>query len=383
MERCAHTQELKRLRAEVAVLTETVRLQAQTLAALAPRPSRRAALQRHSVILEEGENRKRELATERQRTCRARKRSVTAQRDSVTASVTLEEEKKERISSSPPPLPPPSASEQKGALTVVTVAARDSVRDRPRDTPQEHRTPATLPAEVQALRAAWNELVAPHGFPAWGERTSARLLDDAQAALEHRSLEEWRKAFALIPRAPVCRGELGSRQRASLVWMLVGRTREGYEPAECLLTGRWSLDPEPGKEVPSDAGSPTRSGRAESMAERLRADVAAAVEREQEERRASESRLEMLASDDSPPGRAWSAVLEAVRHSGKTYALQWLTRMRAAGIEDEGLLLLECPDRFFQDWVDDHYRALVELHLSSQGISGFRYVLPERAGGAP
>ncbi|WP_224364201.1 DNA N-6-adenine-methyltransferase [Hyalangium versicolor] len=324
-----------------------------------------------SVTQEEREKRKRELARTRQRNCRARK-------GSVTPSVTQGEEKKERLSTSPLPLPPPSVSEKRGSLALVTAAPRDGVRD----TRREHHTSASLPAEVQALRSAWNELVAPHGFPAWGERTSKRLLGDAQDALDRRPLEEWQKAFALVPRAPVCRGELGSRQRASLVWLLVGQTREGYEPAECLLTGRWSLDPEPGQET-AGVRPPVAHGRPGNRAERLGAEARATVEREQEELCASESQMEALARDDSPAGRLWHVALEEVQRDGRTYALQWLTRMRALAIVDEGLLLLECPDRFFRDWVDDHYRELLERHLSSRGLAGVRYVLPEDAGGTP
>ena len=54
----------------------------------------------------------------------------------------------------------------------------------------------------------------------------------------------------------------------------------------------------------------------------------------------------------------WTKALEAIRQDGKTYALTWLERMRPLEVRD-GALVLGVPDRFYRDWVDDHYRALL------------------------
>jgi chromosomal replication initiator protein len=54
----------------------------------------------------------------------------------------------------------------------------------------------------------------------------------------------------------------------------------------------------------------------------------------------------------------WAKALDAIRQDGKSYALSWLERMRPLDIR-EGALVLGVPDRFYRDWVDDHYRALL------------------------
>jgi len=54
----------------------------------------------------------------------------------------------------------------------------------------------------------------------------------------------------------------------------------------------------------------------------------------------------------------WAKALEAIRQDGKTYALTWLERMQGLEVK-EGVMVLSVPDRFFRDWVDDHYRALL------------------------
>lgn len=287
-----------------------------------------------TVTLEEGgrgEEKKaqhqRELARVRQQNRRTRQRSVTA---SVTASP----------EASLPPPPPPSAQERRGALVAVTVAARDGQRD----TLREHRTPVTLPPTVQALRESWNGLVAPHGFPAWGERTSRQLLADALAALKRRPLEEWKRVFALVPRSPVCRGELRSRQRASYVYVLTGRTREGYEVAEQLLSGAWSVDPEPPPPeepgaVMCQEGAPPSSEAAEAV-------------------------------------RAWVQVLAALRAQGKEYCAQQLQRARPVAME-EGHLVVALPDRFALSWVEDNFAELLRQQAARLGHAGVRLALEE------
>jgi len=55
----------------------------------------------------------------------------------------------------------------------------------------------------------------------------------------------------------------------------------------------------------------------------------------------------------------WEKALALLREDGKSYALTWLDRMQALGVRD-GTLVLGVPDRFFRDWVDDHYRPLLE-----------------------
>lgn len=60
----------------------------------------------------------------------------------------------------------------------------------------------------------------------------------------------------------------------------------------------------------------------------------------------------------------WGKALEAIRHEGgKEYALSWLEKLSAVDVR-EGTLVLGVHDRFFRDWVDDHYRGLIEHTLS-------------------
>lgn len=59
----------------------------------------------------------------------------------------------------------------------------------------------------------------------------------------------------------------------------------------------------------------------------------------------------------------WEKTLDTIRQDGKTYALSWLERLQAVGIR-EGTLVLGVQDRFFRDWIDDHYRKLLEDTLT-------------------
>ena len=59
-------------------------------------------------------------------------------------------------------------------------------------------------------------------------------------------------------------------------------------------------------------------------------------------------------------------MLEAIRHEKFDYALRWLERMRPLEVRD-GTLVMGVPDRFFRDWVDDHYRPMLDAHLARQG----------------
>jgi len=76
--------------------------------------------------------------------------------------------------------------------------------------------------------------------------------------------------------------------------------------------------------------------------------------------------LEALAAAAEPSSNAqnlWEKALEGIRLEGKSYALGWLARMRGLELRDSALVL-SVPDRFFRDWVDDHYRGLIEDTLT-------------------
>ena len=61
----------------------------------------------------------------------------------------------------------------------------------------------------------------------------------------------------------------------------------------------------------------------------------------------------------------WTKALETIRLEGKSYALSWLEKLRAIDVR-EGALVLAVQDRFFRDWIDDHYRKLIEQTLAGQ-----------------
>ena len=72
------------------------------------------------------------------------------------------------------------------------------------------------------------------------------------------------------------------------------------------------------------------------------------------------------ASANLNPQHLWEKALEGIRLEGKSYALSWLARMRALEMRDDALVL-SVPDRFFRDWVEDHYRCLIEETLTHLG----------------
>jgi chromosomal replication initiator protein len=59
----------------------------------------------------------------------------------------------------------------------------------------------------------------------------------------------------------------------------------------------------------------------------------------------------------------WELMLDCLRRDKRDYALGWIGRMRPLEVR-EGTLVLGVPDRFYRDWVDDHYRALLEGTLA-------------------
>jgi len=74
----------------------------------------------------------------------------------------------------------------------------------------------------------------------------------------------------------------------------------------------------------------------------------------------------------------WTKTLDTLRSEGKTYALSWLERMRPLAV-NERALVLGVPDRFYRDWVDDHYRSLLEATLSKlgDGLAAVEYEVVE------
>lgn len=309
-----------------------------------PPPSR---VTRHAPSVTEADKtaHQRALAAARSRACRLRKKSVTAERDGVTPNVMKEEEKKEVTT------PPPSFVTQASVTPVTPLPSAGRLRLQAsvaaRETREQQRADAErspLPPGVVALREGWERLVvgSGRGFTPWPSRTSARLVQDAMAALERRPLDEWLRVFALVPRSPVCRGELGNRRRLDLLWLLKGESRDGYEPAEKLLTGAWTVDPE--EPSPASDGEPAPEPPAEVPAE------------------------------VRPADEAWRRVLASMRAAGLKYAVSQVGLLLVQGVAS-GVLELVAQDRFRQDFVEEHYGPLLREHAARCGLAGVQVAM--------
>ncbi len=55
----------------------------------------------------------------------------------------------------------------------------------------------------------------------------------------------------------------------------------------------------------------------------------------------------------------WQSALDALRNDGNAYAVSQLMQLEPLGL-DQSELALGVGDRFFRDWVDDHYRVLID-----------------------
>ncbi|MBM7112495.1 chromosomal replication initiator protein DnaA [Archangium primigenium] len=76
--------------------------------------------------------------------------------------------------------------------------------------------------------------------------------------------------------------------------------------------------------------------------------------------------MNALARTAAPPSSAenlWERMLDCFRQDKLDYALGWVGRMRPLEVREE-VLVLGVPDRFYRDWVDDHYRPLLESTLA-------------------
>ncbi|ATB29874.1 chromosomal replication initiator protein DnaA [Melittangium boletus] len=76
--------------------------------------------------------------------------------------------------------------------------------------------------------------------------------------------------------------------------------------------------------------------------------------------------MNALARSSSIPSSAenlWDRMLDCLRQDKRDYALGWIGRMRPLDVRED-VLVLGVPDRFYRDWVDDHYRPLLEATLA-------------------
>ena len=75
----------------------------------------------------------------------------------------------------------------------------------------------------------------------------------------------------------------------------------------------------------------------------------------------------------------WQSALDALRNEGNAYAVSQLMQLEPLDL-NQGELALGVGDRFFRDWVDDHYRSLIDRvleRLHGEKVS-VRYEVIER-----
>jgi hypothetical protein len=77
-------------------------------------------------------------------------------------------------------------------------------------------------------------------------------------------------------------------------------------------------------------------------------------------------------------GRRWQECLSWLHDNGKRYALTWLTRACPLDVED-GHLVLAVPDRYFLQWVDEHYGQMVQGVARDLGLQGVRWLVLAQA----
>ena len=74
-------------------------------------------------------------------------------------------------------------------------------------------------------------------------------------------------------------------------------------------------------------------------------------------------------SNQPSAGQIWENSLLQLRQQANLYALSFIEQLHPARFED-GRLILNVPDRFLRDWIDDHYKAmLVEVVSRQAGVA--------------
>jgi chromosomal replication initiator protein len=77
--------------------------------------------------------------------------------------------------------------------------------------------------------------------------------------------------------------------------------------------------------------------------------------------------------EDSPAALTWKRVLRELEAQGRHFALEWLAPLRAREVA-EGTLVLEARDRYWRDWVGDHYAQLLRAQVEKLGLQDVRLV---------
>ena len=87
-------------------------------------------------------------------------------------------------------------------------------------------------------------------------------------------------------------------------------------------------------------------------------------------------------SPTSEAEQLWGRMLDCLRQDKRDYALRWIDRIRPLEVREDALVL-GVPDRFYRDWVDDHYRPLLESTLGRVSNNTLKMKYEVVAGLAP
>jgi hypothetical protein len=187
----------------------------------------------------------------------------------------------------------------------------------------------TTPEELQRL---WN---AQRTLPRWKELSKPRRQLALARIKERPALPEWAEVIRRIAASSFCRGEGGRGWKASPDWLLKPDT------ALRVLEGKY------------------------------------------DDRGAGEAPIEPPAEaeptfGDSAAGHAWRRIWEALTAGGKMHGRDELAKLVPLSVQGTRLTFV-CPDRYFVEWVIEHYAEMLTHFARPFGITELQFVTSEAA----
>lgn len=229
----------------------------------------------------------------------------------------------------------------------------EAERDPYRETPGGLREPSPTPPEKARMEVEGevevDTEVEVDQKPLSAAPTGRPVLDLAPTVADppspaRRVFEHWRKVMNKGPRT-----EFDDKRKRAVKARLKG----GYTAEDLMLAVDGCAN------TPHNMGSNDRGQRYDDL--ELICRDAAHVDRFMGNAPAppkSDERVMRPEIPDTTAGRSWQRVLDVLRADGKIYALGWIEQMTA--LEQRGRELeLGCPDRYFLEWIKDHYAGML------------------------